>query len=1062
MKNSTRRSRVLSRRLVGLTAASAFVIAPLMAVSASATTLEEDNESVVTEAVIPEEDAAEETEVSESAASAADEAISAATEQQCDLTVMSTTDVHGHVYNWDYFTNAEYTGKNQLGLARVMTSVEEVRAEQGADSVLLIDNGDAIQGTPLTYLAALQPDRLPFEANPMATAFNTMQYDVQVLGNHEFNYGLDYLADYQSQLNAPLLGANVLKAGTTETAFQPYEIVEKEVCGETVKVGVIGLVTPGVATWDKAYVEGILDFQDLVLAARQWVPVVRDAGAEIVVLSAHTGQDADGLPWTPEEKIENLASSLATEVTGIDMIIAGHSHVDIPSELFRNPNGDPVLMTQPWFWARSAAKATLPIGTDSEGKHFVDWPDTDEEIVELATAMYSSEVDSSPVITDNEVLEGAHKAAIEYVNQVIATNVVEMTTDTSRYEDTPILDLIGYVMTQNVEKGLVGSEYEGIPVIAQTSPFSRTSVFPEGDLTVADVAGLYIYDNTLGASLLDGEMLKAYLEYSARYFVQATEVNPWNPETHTGAMYEGMTRPIPDYNYDALTGVNYKIDVTKPVGDRIVDLQHLDGTPVEDSDQFIMAVNNYRQNGGGGFPVSGFKTVWDDQLEIRQLIIDYAEEVKVIDPVNFFDENWTLITTAGGEEENAPSLTVEPATVEAGEDVFAWGENWTADEELSLTLVDKNVPRPTSATTSTTDVTFTATANAEGKFEAVLTIPTTVETGEYTLVATQGDLTAETDLKVTEAGGKEVVEVARYGGANRYDTNYLLNKDLIQPGKPVFIATGAVYADSLAVGSAVTQQDGALVLTSAKKLSADAVALIRENEPSQIYIIGGTSAVKDSVADQLKGVAPIERIGGADRYETSLMVANKFFPKSEKVYVATGRAFPDALSASAAAGATGSAVLLARGSSLDGLNQGALDYLASADAEQVLIVGGPSAVGKPTAATLIAAGLEVDRLGGDNRYETNLAVNEFLNDLYGSDTISGLWLATGKDFPDALSAAVPAGNADQRLVLSKGKCVPASALSWVDAPDSQVRNVTLVGGATVLSDAVENLTACAL
>ena len=764
MNLARHRPGLLSRRMVGLAAAGAFAAAPLMAVPASASELEEGQDAVAIE-TLDEEPQSGASELAEGAEAGTEESLNtedesaeAATESsdvaalsagtECNLTVMGTTDTHGHIYNWDYFTNSEYTGKDELGLARVMTNVQKVRNEVGADSVLLIDNGDAIQGTPLTYLAAVQPDKLlPYTENPMAETFNTMDYDVQVLGNHEFNYGLAYLDSYKDQLHAPLLGANVLEAGTTTPGFQPYQIVEKEVCGETVKVGVLGLVTPGVATWDKAIVSGIYDFQDLVLAAQQWVPVVRAAGADVVIISAHTGEDAEGLGWTPEDKIENLASSLATLVEGVDMVMAGHSHVDIPSEVFHNKFDETVvLLNQSFYWGRSVTRATLPIGTDSEGKHFVDWPATDEEIEALSVAMYSEGVEGAPVITENPVIKNAHEAAIGYVNEVVAENLVEMTTDTSRYEDTPILDLIGYVMSMHTEKAMEGTEYEGLPVIAQTSPFSRTSVFPQGDLTIADVAGLYIYDNTLGASLLDGKMLKDYLEFSARYFVQVTADNPWDPETHTGAMYEGMTRPIRDYNYDAMTGVNYRIDVTKPVGERIVDLTHLDGTPVEDTDQFIMAVNNYRQNGGGGFPVSGFKTVWDDQLEIRQLIIEYAQDVKVLDPIEFFDENWSLITTLDTAEAYQPSLTVQPTEVTVGDNILAWGQDWTPSEELTLTFFLDGEQATESQTVTTTEF---------GKFVELLTIPENLETGGYVLVAQQGDLSAEANVWIT---GAEVTE----------------------------------------------------------------------------------------------------------------------------------------------------------------------------------------------------------------------------------------------------------------------------------------------------------------
>ncbi len=573
-----------------------------------------------------------------------------------NLTIFGTTDVHGSVFNWDYFSDSvPAKDADQRGLSRVASAISEARAAVGAESVLVLDNGDAMQGTPLTYLAAEHPERLASTIHPMAEAFNTIRYDAQNLGNHEFNYGLDTLSRYKSELNAPLLGANV-NTLTGSLSFQPYEIIEKVVGGETVKIGVMGLVTPGVRVWDKAHVEGVLEFEDLVLAAQRTVPLMEADGADVIVALVHSGQNAPGVAWDPTQLQENVATSVSTLVKGLDVVIAGHSHVNIPSEVFKDPDGSPVLYTQPYFWARSASQITLPIASDGVGGFKVAWPATDAEIQALAVPKYSVGQPDSTLITEHKTLPEDHQITKDYVNSVVATNLQEMTTESSRYEDTPILDIIGYVMENSVREGLQGTEYEDLPVIAQTSPFSRTSVFPEGDLRVRDIAGLYIYDNTLAAALMTGAELKDYLEWSARFFVQATEDKPWDPETHTNALYEGATRGIPDYNFDAVTGdLTYQIDITKPVGERVVNLKNLDGSPVAQDQQFVMAVNNYRQAGGGGYPV--MSAIWDEQLEIRQLIIEYAQEVREIDQANFHVKNWELITVAS---EVTPDPDPEP------------------------------------------------------------------------------------------------------------------------------------------------------------------------------------------------------------------------------------------------------------------------------------------------------------------------------------------------------------------------------------------------------------------
>ena len=582
-----------------------------------------------------------------------------------DLTVMATTDVHGHAYNWDYFRDQPYPqGRvRKLGMARAATIIENARKSKPEGSVLVVDNGDAIQGTPLTYVAAKRPQLLQGRTHPMAEAFNNVGYDAQALGNHEFNYGLDVLRSYRAQLKAPLLGANVVKAGTETPAFTPYTLIDRTIGGKRVKIGVVGLVTPGVRVWDRAVVDGKLEFRDPVVTAQKYVPQMKARGADVVVALVHSGLDAEGVAWNPALLQENVAGSVASKVNDVDVVVGGHSHVDIPSKVFRAPDGDPVLFTQPTYWAQSVSQVTLPLKANENGRGYkVSWPRTDSQIGALAQAKYADQVADSPTFAANKKLKADHEATVAYVNTVVAQSKERLTSATSHYEDTPILDFVGYVMADNVRRGLKGTKYEGLPVVAQTSPFSRTAVFPKGNVTIKDIAGLYVFDNTLGGVLVTGRELKDYLEHSARYFVQVPEGSTFDP-SKVNAKYDGATRGIPDYNYDALTGLRYRIDVSKPVGSRIVGLSYPDGRPLGDGDKLILAVNNYRQNGGGGFPHMGgnARVVYDEQQEIRQLLIDYAQNAKTIDPAVFFERNWEDVTSSSAAP--APSASARPSDV---------------------------------------------------------------------------------------------------------------------------------------------------------------------------------------------------------------------------------------------------------------------------------------------------------------------------------------------------------------------------------------------------------------
>jgi 2',3'-cyclic-nucleotide 2'-phosphodiesterase/3'-nucleotidase len=612
---------------------------------------------------------------------------SAAPPGAVELTLMATTDVHGHVYDWDYFANAPYPATGALGLTRVKTVVDEVRAERGADSVVVLDNGDAIQGTPLTYYYGLGDGAAGVlddtTTHPMAAAFNDIGYDAQVVGNHEYNYGLDMLGAYEGDLDDPLLGANVIDVATGEPYHEPYTLIDREIDGQTVTVGVIGLVTPGVRIWDKQYVDGVLEFQDMVEAAKEWVPIV-EAQADVVVVLAHTGEgttpDAE---YDPAALTEDTAANIAYQVPGIDVLVAGHSHLDVPSKVYTNVAGEKVLMTQPKFWAQSVSEVTLSLVPDTTGGFDVDWSDTDAP---TAVPRYSNVVPTE----DPELvaaLAEQHATTIDYVNTPVADSVSELSAVTSRYEDTPIIDFINNVQAETVETALEGTEYADVPVISQASPFSRTALFPQGQVTIRDIAGLYIFENTLRGVELTGAQLKDYLEYSAKYFVQTEPGAVFDPATGTNAVYPESPNGVPDYNYDAISGVDYTINISQPLGSRITGLAFADGTPVADDDVFVLAVNNYRQSGGGAFPhVVDAPLVYDDRLEIRQLLIDWAGERGTIDPADFSDENWTLTTAAVVDPTPAPTPDPTDPTVPAPVDPAAPAPS--AGDELAATGTD--------------------------------------------------------------------------------------------------------------------------------------------------------------------------------------------------------------------------------------------------------------------------------------------------------------------------------------------------------------------------------------
>ncbi|MEV6158672.1 5'-nucleotidase C-terminal domain-containing protein [Nonomuraea sp. NPDC052129] len=542
------------------------------------------------------------------------------------VTVMGTSDIHGNVLNWDYYKDAAYADSagNNVGLAKVSTLVNKVRAERGAGRTLLFDSGDTIQGTPLAYYyAKVEPITRNGPVHPMAKAMNAIGYDAVTLGNHEFNYGLPLLATWIHQMKAPVLGANAVSAKTGRPAYLPFVIKTMNVKGDKpVKVGVLGLTNPGVAIWDKANVEGKLRFTDLVASAKKWVPIIRGLGADVVVVTAHAGDNGMS-SYGGDLPVENASAMVAEQVPGIDAVLFGHAHNDVAQRFVTNQaTGKQVLLTEPSKWGQRLSVIDFQLAKQ-RGR----WTVTGKSSATLNT----NTVAEDPKIT--ALLKPQHDATVGYVNKVVAKSSEQLSAAESPYKDTPILDYIQQVQVETVKQALPDNQ---LPVLSIAAPFSRTAVFPAGDIRVRDVAGLYVYDNTLLAVKLTGAQIKDYLEYSAKYFNQLAPGDPVDVAKLTNA---GNT---PDYNYDQLSGVSYDIDIAKPVGQRIANLTY-EGAPVPADKEFVVAINNYRQSGGGGFPhVAGAPVLYNAQVEIRQALIDYATAKGTINPSDFAAANWRL------------------------------------------------------------------------------------------------------------------------------------------------------------------------------------------------------------------------------------------------------------------------------------------------------------------------------------------------------------------------------------------------------------------------------------
>ncbi|WP_232836583.1 bifunctional metallophosphatase/5'-nucleotidase [Lentzea terrae] len=538
---------------------------------------------------------------------------------------MGTTDLHGNLFNWDYYRDREYDdyAHDDVGLAKISTLVSGIRDAVGRHRTLLLDAGDTIQGTPLAYYYAKVEPITRSHVHPMAAAMNAIGYTAAALGNHEFNYGLEVLRTFERQLDFPLLAANALDVATGRPAFPPY--VVKTVWrtgGPPLRVGILGLTNPGIAVWDRAVVEGVLTFPGLVEQALHWVPEVR-AKSDLVIVAAHSGADLSSSLGDQVPFPENCAELVAETVPGIDAVLVGHAHVEIPQRFAMNKvTGRQVLLTEPLFWGKRLS--LMEFDLEFDGGH---WSVTSSR----SSVLSSASAPEDPRIV--RLLRHDHEKVVTYVNGRIGTCLSAMSAARSRFEDTPALGFINHVQALEVAKST------SLPVLSLCAPFNRSAAIPAGEVSIRDVAGLYIFDNTLLGVRLTGAQLRDFLEESARYFRQVSSAGPF-------AAAE-VSADVPDYNFDIAYGLTaplrYDIDIAQPVGSRIVGLSY-DGVPVSDSFEFAVAVNNYRQAGGGDFPhIASAPVLHNQQQEIRQLLIDWVKAAGVLDPSAFVRSDWRLV-----------------------------------------------------------------------------------------------------------------------------------------------------------------------------------------------------------------------------------------------------------------------------------------------------------------------------------------------------------------------------------------------------------------------------------
>ncbi|MGH7551958.1 MAG: bifunctional metallophosphatase/5'-nucleotidase, partial [Longimicrobiales bacterium] len=521
-----------------------------------------------------------------------------------ELVLMGTTDVHNRLVPYDY-----YTGRStDHGLARLKPFIDSVRAANPGRAYLF-DSGDLLQGSPLGFVyARLHGD----QPSPIVKAMNLLAYDASAIGNHEFNYGLDHLGRALGQARFAFVSANIYKHGTNEQAYLPYVLLPYAAPGgDTILIGVTGNTPPGVHLWDRANVDGILEFRDVVSSLGGVVAEMRGRGADAVVVLSHGGLEGTSYDTVATRlPVENAAVRVAREVPGVDVIFLGHTHRELEDSIIQGPSG-PVLLTQAGHWARSLAVATLELRRRAPG----DWVVARREARLLRAG---ERVDRAFI----DSLRWKHERAVAYVNSRVGRATAEMSAREGRVRDTPIIDFINDVQRQ-----------AGNADLSATAAFRLDAGLDTGAITIAEIAGLYPYDNTLQVIRITGAQLKQYLEKSAEYY-RGWPASAGSPVTDAA---------VPGYNFDIISGVDYATDVSRAKGDRVIALTR-DGQPVRANQTFTLALNNYRASGGGGYSmIRHAPVVLDRQQDIRELLIEEVRRRGTLRPEDFYHPSWRLL-----------------------------------------------------------------------------------------------------------------------------------------------------------------------------------------------------------------------------------------------------------------------------------------------------------------------------------------------------------------------------------------------------------------------------------
>lgn len=547
--------------------------------------------------------------------------------QTVTLKLIETSDVHGSLFPWDFINNKP----TSASLAQVQTYVQEQRADK-SQSVILLDNGDILQGQPLVYYNNFEDTK---SEHICASVMNYMKYDAATVGNHDIEPGHPVYDKIAKEFKFPWMAANAVNTKTGEPYFKPYAILNRN----GVKIAVLGLITPGIPMWLPEKIWSGIDFQDMVVSAKKWVAIIREKEQPDVLIGLlHAGVDANYEGQTADmPRNENAAQLVAEKVPGFDVVFVGHDHHGW-NYTVKDPNGKEVLILGTLAGSRTVTEATIVLNkNNSESK----WS---KEISGTVIQVENYQPDKA-FMTEFEPVINTVKA---YVAKPIGVFTETISSRESIFGNSPFIDLI-----QLIQLELTHAD------VSFASLLSMNAEIGKGEVYVRDMFNLYKYENLLYTMNLSGQEIKDYLEYSyGQWFNQMKNaddnlLNFRRDEKGEFILSRGAPQLASSYyNFSSAAGINYTVDVSKPAGERVSIQSTAGGQPFDLRKTYTVAINSYQANGGGGLLTLGAKIpkaeinsriVTSTPKDLRYYLMKWIEDKKTVSPKAF--NNWSVIPT---------------------------------------------------------------------------------------------------------------------------------------------------------------------------------------------------------------------------------------------------------------------------------------------------------------------------------------------------------------------------------------------------------------------------------